>query len=261
MLHNLNQNIVKIFSLIFILSIAICNLNSEVFKVNQNESLVNILLFTSLDLYNNKYTEDNISPLSAEKVTALDESEIFIIDRWSVGKYRKSYSNIATSLTLGVLGTTAYFSAYDEPYSWDNLIVLSEIIVTQAAIANWTKTFTRRSRPYVYHPLTKIETKTQIDARLSFYSFHTSTAFSAAVYNHYYQRNSFNTNQFSIWINYGLASSVAAMSVISGKHYLTDVLIGATAGSLISYFICNLRGNKSINFNLKDNLLNLTLNY
>jgi hypothetical protein len=65
---------------------------------------------------------------------------------------------------------------------------------------------------------------------------------------------------------YGWAGYVGYSRIKDKKHYLSDVLVGAAAGSLISYFIYDSNDNgigENLNFttyNGKDFYLNLGLN-
>jgi membrane-associated phospholipid phosphatase len=114
----------------------------------------------------------------------------------------------------------------------------------------------------------------------SFFSGHTSTAFAASTYlalelNSFYNdwsltrnnnplRISFKIASFSVL--YGWAGYVGYSRIKDKKHYLSDVLVGAAAGSLISYFIYDSNDNgigENLNFttyNGKDFYLNLGLN-
>ena len=98
----------------------------------------------------------------------------------------------------------------------------------------------KRTRPYVYNPEVPIGLKTTAVARKSFYSSHTSFAFASAV---------FMTTTLS---DYGLASgfvpyavglaflgatTVGILPYVSGRHFPTDILVGAAAGSLIGWVI------------------------
>ena len=114
----------------------------------------------------------------------------------------------------------------------------------------------------------------------SFFSGHTSTAFASSTYlalelNSFYNdwsltrnnsplRISFKIASFSVL--YGWAGYVGYSRIKDKKHYLSDVLVGAAAGSLISYFIYDSNDNgigDNLNFttyNGKDFYLNLGLN-
>lgn len=245
---------------LILLLLCTTNLLPKVFEVRQEEALLNILLFGSLDIYNDRYNKDKITPLDETLIADLDKINVPIFDRWLIQEHRPKFDDARTYLLLGTLGTTGFFSAYDEPYSWDNLIVLSEVLVIQSALANWTKTFTLRNRPYVYDENVDSELKTEIRTRRSFYSIHTSTAFSLAAYHHFYQHKTQQSDFTTILINYLLASGVAFSSIASGENYLSDVLIGAAAGTSVSYLICRLRQTKrAVSLQAGSNYIGLSL--
>jgi membrane-associated phospholipid phosphatase len=88
----------------------------------------------------------------------------------------------------------------------------------------------------------------------SFFSGHTSTTFAAATFlylemDHIYDSWSLTRNNLTarlliqgstFGLFYGWAGYVGYSRIKDNKHYLTDVMLGAAVGSLISYFVYNL---------------------
>ncbi len=222
------------------LALFLCGLSQafpQVFEINRNRSYFNIAAFGTLDLMSSVYEKNKINPLTESKIASLDKSDLPFFDRWAVYDFNDDIDTASSVFVFGGLISTLFNTAYDEPQAWDNMLVLSEILLTQSAITNWTKIIVLRNRPFLYGDDKEGDRKRFIDSRLSFYSLHTSTIFSVAVFNHYYLHHT-NGSNFLIYLNYGLAASTAVTRVMSGNHFPSDVLIGAVVGSAVSYYIC-----------------------
>ena len=97
-----------------------------------------------------------------------------------------------------------------------------------------------RARPYMYFdgaPVDKIE---EGDWEDSFFSGHTTLSFAAATftcfkYCQYFPESIYKP--FVITCSYSLAAVTAGLRLASGNHFLTDVLCGAAAGSLVGFLV------------------------
>lgn len=227
----------KLILSFFILSI-ISILPARVFQVDKPRVFYTIGISTLLDFSNSFYLDNNVSSLTDRDLNTLSRNDIPFFDRWSMSSYDSGTDRLSSYLTLFSLGSTALFCSYDEPYTWDNLLVLSEVLAVQSVVCSWTKTLSLRNRPYVYDNKTPLEKKTDVEARLSFYSRHTSTAFAIAVYTHFYQHHAGN-NHYLTGLSYGIATLVGITRIASGSHYFSDVISGAAIGSIISYLVCS----------------------
>jgi len=233
----------KIIIVVLIL-LGLNHLSANVFTVNQEKAFLNIMLGTTLDLANNMYNKKNVDTLTEIELSTISRNDVSFLDRWAIRGYEKDIDDAGSYLVLISLGATSLFSLWDDPYTWDNIMVMGEILVVQTAINQWTKSLTLRNRPYVYDEGTDLELKTDKDSRFSFYSRHTSTAFAIAVYNHYYQH--YTTNSWlMIALPYGTATLVGVSRILSGSHFPTDVLVGALAGSVSSYLICKSHNSRA----------------
>jgi membrane-associated phospholipid phosphatase len=114
---------------------------------------------------------------------------------------------------------------------------------------NWmAKGLTRRTRPFVYDPESPFEDKTKTNARLSFYSGHTSTAasmtfFTAKVFSDYLSNK---TAKALIWTAAAVYPAlVGYLRRDSANHFRTDVITGYLVGALIGYGIPLLHKTKN----------------
>jgi membrane-associated phospholipid phosphatase len=115
-----------------------------------------------------------------------------------------------------------------------------ETITIGGALNNIIKYSINRPRPYIYSGKANNKEKNSRNAYLSFYSGHSTFAFSTAVSFATIMSKRFDEiwQKSLIWgIPLTLASGVAFLRVNAGKHFLTDVMVGATIGSLIGWLI------------------------
>jgi membrane-associated phospholipid phosphatase len=97
-----------------------------------------------------------------------------------------------------------------------------------------------RFRPYVYNPNVSLDKKLTSDAKMSFFSNHTTAAFASAVFlsTIYSDYNPHSEWKPYIWGGSLLMASVVGyMRYAAGEHFPTDILVGAVAGSAIGYAI------------------------
>ena len=231
-------------------------LNAQVFKVKDNRIYGSILAFTTIDALNQLYNEKHITPYNESDIAMLSKRNIFPVDRFMIKPYSKELSNSGTALTFVSLATAGFATMHDEPNYWDNFFVLSDIFVTQTAIAHWTKSLSLRDRPYLYCKETEFSKKTSKDARLSFYSLHSSVVFSVAYYNYFYHEQTVQ-DPFLTTSLYVIAAATGVSRIMSGEHFVSDILVGAVLGSVISYIKCNSWSTDKYRITFQNELLNI----
>lgn len=110
-------------------------------------------------------------------------------------------------------------------------VVHAETLSLNLLLNSLSKVVFRRPRPYTYRYLD--DSKADADWYVSFYSGHSSTAFSAAVAGSYLFAES-APNRASRAVMWGteltLASATAMLRVRAGKHYYSDVFVGMLMG-------------------------------
>jgi hypothetical protein len=120
---------------------------------------------------------------------------------------------------------------------WQHLVILTEIMLWQSGINLWTRQFGLWPRPLVGNPQVTQRTP---QMRGSFYSGHASAAFALASFMHWEldQSQAKYKTQWKFFY-YTTATTIAALRVVAGKHYYTDVVVGGIIGVMISRFIIN----------------------
>ena len=110
------------------------------------------------------------------------------------------------------------------------------------------KTTMLRERPYLYNPDVSWADKGKKDARLSFYSQHTSLTgylsfFAAKIYHDTHPQAK---NRWLVWAGAGaLTSATGFLRVRAGKHFPTDVIVGGAMGALVGWGIPQLHLSKT----------------
>lgn len=153
--------------------------------------------------------------------------------------YNENLDNISSYLSYGLLISPGLF-LFDDKTKGDIVnigVTYIEAFLLTNGLKNSFKALIDRERPNIYD---------EHEAYESFPSGHTSLAFMSAA---------FMTSISNIYdlenkgvitgCSFGLATTVALLRVISGSHYISDVLSGAAIGTAIGYNIPLLHLNEN----------------
>ncbi len=202
--------------------------------------------FSSLGWYLMKNTEPlnqyQINELNCENINSIDR---LVCSQWSPEMDKWSDLGLVTSVLLPV--SLLFTSKGRDNFSQMRILYFETMLLTSAGVTI-SKGIFRRIRPMAYNINVPAELKERnIDLRHSFYSGHTAIAFSsviffATVYNKYYHRSK---SRPYVWGgSLALASSVGMCRVLAGKHFPTDVIVGAVMGGLIGFIVPHLHEKK-----------------
>ncbi len=200
---------------------------------------------------------------------ACDRSTINALDRTVLGNHNgaaKTVSDIGLVSLVALpfaldLGDVLIARARDRSptrarhlRSWGkDIVVLLETFAVTYASTNVVKLAVRRARPYSYDAASDVADPTQNDARLSFYSGHAALSFAMATsYAYLFQtRHPHSRWVAPVWVlGMSLASVTAIARVEAGKHFWTDVIVGAAAGASIGLLVPALHRNRVLGRNL-----------
>lgn len=237
-------------------------LYSYIFSVDKLESLAFLTSALTIDLSNNYFDRQLIETPSDLELEALNSDDIPFFDSFGLQPYSKNLKDLSDYAAYITIGSTMfYIYENDKRILLDNLIVFSEILIAQSAIAKWTKTLTHRYRPFVYDDEISNLKKKQRNSQHSFFSMHSSTAFAAATYGYYYYYKNYGNNLFIGSLLFGSAGATAALRVAAGQHFPSDVFIGGLVGSGISYLICKYHHEKNTRITFDHNSIEISFKF
>lgn len=186
-----------------------------------------------------------------------DKTKINFIDRYAVFEYKPLPSKVSDYL-LALLVVSPYLYNFDSSFKenrMDNNIVISEAYLVTTALTAFSKTGVKRYRPYVYDENTDFMYLNSRDSQHSFFSGHTSLAFTSVGLIHSIEKD-FYADKSRNYIGIAsvfTASTVAYLRYSSGQHYISDILFGAVVGFSSGYFIPKIhkRNNHNSEKNIK----------
>src|SRR5262249_14907443 len=119
-------------------------------------------------------------------------------------------------------------------------LVTGQAVLMNLAVNQWVKYGVHRTRPFVYNLPVNDKTRDKDGSYYSFYSQHTSLAFAAGIsYARTYALR--HPARGRRWLVYtaaiGGGAAVGSMRVLAGRHFPTDVMTGAAAGTSMGVLI------------------------
>jgi hypothetical protein len=130
--------------------------------------------------------------------------------------------------------------------SLDDMITMFEIVWGTQLVTQAVKISAGRQRPYAhYYPIENPGEMLPLsqEDNLSFFSGHSSLTFSIAVgAGLIAHRRGYKLEPYIWGAGLALAASTAYLRMAADRHYFTDVLVGAAAGTLGAMFIPRLTG-------------------
>ena len=192
--------------------------------------------------------DDSLSSLTFAEINALSRDDVNWFDRPATYNYSESAASTSDVIVAACLLSplTLFFS--EEIRSDFSIvgIMYVETLLLSTFIPSFGKA-NERIRPYVYNEDAPLDKKQEPWARRSFFSGHTTWAFSSAVFFATVYSDYFTDSEWKPYVWGGsllAASTVGYLRVASGAHFPTDVLLGAAVGSAIGYFIPYIYRNK-----------------
>ncbi|MCF0223508.1 MAG: phosphatase PAP2 family protein [Fibrobacter sp.] len=192
----------------------------------------------------------------------MDQGKLLPWDRPIAGRYSETadfMSDVGSILAVAPFAVGG-FALYSGSSDWKEFGTFSYMLVQAALFQNGINLAFRSlelwPRPYIYAPSGKGEKQAQKargEAYGSFFSGHASAAFTVAVFtSEWYSETQPNSSAKGIVraLAFSLAGLEGALRIAAGKHYLTDVVVGALVGTGVSYGVLYMHRNSNEKFSL-----------
>ena len=187
-----------------------------------------------------------------------DRAELPQVDAWAVEWGTHDDALVTSNVGVG-LGVTwaALHSALAGRDSGAHTglahaVTYTESVLTTLAVAEIAKQAVQRPRPCTYQTPRRLDrdlgcSPEDDDAYLSFFSGHTATAAAISATAAYWAVRDGSATRTALTVAAGVAltSAIGVERVRAGKHFLTDVLVGAAAGAVVGTLTPWLRGERA----------------
>lgn len=228
------KNILNLRKLSILLSFFLC-LNFSYGQYNfQLKRDLGLGLGSGLVLGTSMVLQQKVKPLTINQISLLEVKNVNRFDRIACSQWNPKMAKASDVLAIGSALLPSYFyfrnQSREDFYKIGNVAVQS--ILLAQALANVSK-LSLRNRPYLYNNGVDVSEKLKTDARMSFFSAHTSmvssSCFSFALACQTYQIN--KKSMPYIWTGAALLPAIQGyLRVKAGKHYPSDVIVGYLAG-------------------------------
>lgn len=238
--------------------------NNFPYELNLKKEISLIAGGTLLNLsYIGLKESDYVKVLSESELFNLNSNQINAFDRNATTNWNPDHAEYSDYIrnSLRYL-PAAYAIPFLKTKSWDKILTLGFIYAEgyylTVGATRCTKILVQRKRPYLYNTTTiaeneKLDLLDDENSYFSFFSGHTSSAFYSATFISKAFYDIYGPNEWFYiisTISYSAATTVAYLRVSSGKHYPTDVIIGAVIGTAIGYLVPEFHKKKNSDQNL-----------
>lgn len=187
---------------------------------------------------------DNVLKVNRQEYNGkiYDKDDVNAFDRPFMNSYSHSRDKAADFLLAATMATPAVL-AFTEQSEWFTAATMyAETLLIANGIKELTKLAVNRTRPYMYYDASTFpeDDIDEGDWANSFPSGHSTIAFASATFTSYTFSKYFPESKWRIPITagaYSMAIGVAALRLSSGNHFMTDVLAGATIGTLTGILV------------------------
>ena len=195
---------------------------------------------------------------SAQDIRKLNKGNLPAFDRSATYNYSETADKVSDLGLIAAQSLPLLLAASqltDVRARWRNivtlLVMLAESSMWTMGVTSLAKVLAGRPRPFAYNNAVSMELKMK-KSFTSFFSGHTSDAFCNAVFfaTVFSEMHPTSPWRFVVWGGaLAVASTTGALRYVAGKHFPSDVLVGAAVGSLFGYMIPFLHRKKNWNPN------------
>lgn len=179
--------------------------------------------------------------MPATTASQLDREDLWFMDRWAAGNFSEPAALASDILIVPLVAAPLVMSGVDVRSSgagWGpfltEALVYSEALALSSSLNLLVRSTRIHPRPFTYGSDAPASEQRKGEASGSFYSGHANASFLAATYLAYTHglRNPDSPLAPALWVGaLGYATTVAGLRVAAGKHFPSDILVGAAAGA------------------------------
>lgn len=214
--------------------------SGEVFKLNSVTDSILLgggIILASTDLVLDKIVKLNQVDFSTDLFKSgncFSKDEVNSFDRLFMNDYSKTLDYLGTGFEgLSLLTPLCLLTVSSD--EWFTIgTMYAETLIFAYGFKELGKLVVNRARPYMYYdnyPTSKTEDGDWND---SFFSGHSTLSFAAASFASFVYCNYFPDSDWKVSVvalSYTLACTTSVLRVLSGNHFVTDVLVGAVVGT------------------------------
>jgi len=196
----------------------------------------------------------NKDDLTLEELNSLSKDDIWGVDRWAAGYYSERANNDSyiPFYASFVLPLALLLNENERSHAGQISVLFVETMATTGALFTITAGLVQKSRPLAYNTSIPAEDRIDSDEQRSFFAGHTAataaaTFFAAKVFSDFNPDSPLKPYVWSVAA--AIPVSVGYLRIKSGKHFLTDNLIGYAVGAASGILIPELH--KRTNENLQ----------
>lgn len=189
--------------------------------------------------------QSRMEGLTPAEISALDPNSIHAFDRLATMQHSKLANSLSYGMPVlaGAADAALLLDSTHRRHIPELLLMGGEGALLTLGINQTVKAAVQRTRPYVYNPTFSWEEKGKKDARLSFFSQHTSLTgyFSFFAAKAYHDTHPHSRLRWLPWAGAGaLTAATGYARVKAGKHFPTDVIVGGAFGALMGWGVLEL---------------------
>ncbi len=184
----------------------------------------------------------NVSPLSVSEINNLDKNSINAFDRGAISNWSSSAGTLSNAGLAFTFISPAILmlgkAVQDESLTIGTMYF--ETMLYATALNQITKAIVSRNRPFTYNANAPLGDKQSTDARMSFYSGHTTAAFASAVFLSTVFCEIYPSSEWKpavIGLSIASAAATGYYRYKAGMHFPSDIIAAAIIGSAIGYII------------------------
>lgn len=162
------------------------------------------------------------------------------VDKWAAQPYSKTLHITGTVTEVVAMAAPAVLMLTDKTEWGVVALMYAESVLWANGFKELVKNLVHRERPYMYFKNPPQEKIDDGDFVRSFPSGHATMAFNGAVFTSYVFAKYFPDSKLKVPVIAGslsFAVATAVQRVLSGNHFITDVVAGAVLGSVTGFLV------------------------